>query len=160
MTEVEKFQGKFLERQRLEKERAKQEQKLAKATKKPEEVKKENGKQKKEKEEVEVEDDGLTEKEKMNLRKYLEDGCEFKGVEKTAVAVLKKAEEQQMKLRKLARQLSQIYKLSEDFDSDSDASENEDSWIANRKKVAKKLKKIQCEKLQIEGKIIKLVSAK
>ena len=90
----------------------------------------------------------------------MEDGCEFKGLEKTAIAVLKKESSQQMKLGRLAKQVAQIYKLSEDFDSDSDASADEDSWLANRKKVAKKLKKISCDRLEVDGKIIKLVSAK
>ena len=156
MTEVEKFQGKFLERQRQAKEHAKKEQKLNKSlqSKEPDkEVNKENGKAKKE---IVVEDEDLTEKEKLKLRKFLEDGCEFRGFEKTAIAVLKKESEQQMKLKRLAKQVSQIYKLSEDFDSDSEASENEDDWLASRKKVVKKLKKISCDKLKVEGKLIKL----
>ena len=63
-----------------------------------------------------------------------------------------------MKLKSLAKQISLIYKLSEDFDSDSE--DEEDGWLADRKKVAKKLKKTKCDKLEIEGKIVKLVRAK
>ena len=65
-----------------------------------------------------------------------------------------------MKLKRLAKQVSQIYKLSEDFDSDSEASDEEDSWLANRKKVVKKLKKIQCDKLEVEGKLVKLITSR
>ena len=159
MTEVEKFQGKFLERQRQAKEHAKKEQKIAKALKEKE-PKNEVEEEKPEKEEAVEEEDGLTEKEKINLRKFLEDGCEFRGLETTVISVLKKQGTQQMKLKRLAKQITQIYKLSEDFDSDSDASQDEDGWLANRKKVVKRLKKMECSKLEIEGKVVKLVIAK
>ena len=48
--------------------------------------------------------------------------------------------------------------MSEDFDSDSDASEDEDSWLADKKKVKKSLKK--SGKFQVDGKMIKLVETK
>ena len=59
-----------------------------------------------------------------------------------------------MKLKKLAKLLSQIYKLSEDYDSDSDEDDDENAWLANKKKVKKQLKK--CDKMAVEGKLIKL----
>ena len=77
-----------------------------------------------------VQDDGLTEKERERLRNFLEDGCEFKGLEKTVIAVLKKTK-QEMKLKALAKTITLIYKLSEDFDSESE--DEEDGWLANRK---------------------------
>ena len=100
----------------------------------------------------------LTEKEKIAMRKFLKEGSEYRGLEKTAVAVLEKEGAREMKLKKLTRQLTQIYKMSEDFDSDSDASEDENAWLADRKKVKKSLKR--SEKFEVDGKMIKLVATK
>ena len=74
------------------------------------------------------------------------------------IDVLKKDENREMKLKSLAKQIVQIYKLSEDFDSESE--DEDDGWLADRKKVAKKMKKIESDRLEIEGKRIKLVAAK
>ena len=46
--------------------------------------------------------------------------------------------------------------MSEDFDSESE--DEEDGWLANRKKVVKKMKNLDNERLEIEGKVIKLVA--
>ena len=70
------------------------------------------------------------------------------------IAVLKKTKEE-MKLKALAKTITQIYKLSEDFDSESE--DEEDGWLANRKQVKKKMKKLSS--IEVEGKYIKLVSA-
>ena len=61
-----------------------------------------------------------------------------------------------MKLKALAKTITLIYKLSEDFDSESE--DEEDGWLANRKQVKKKVKKLNS--IEVEGKYIKLVSAK
>ena len=125
------------------------------------EVKKKEKKEesdKKDKEETAIESDGLTEKQKDKLRKFLESGCEFKGLEKTVIDVLKKDDSREMKLKSLAKQIVQIYKLSEDFDSESE--DEDDGWLADRKKVAKKMKKLESDRLEIDGKKIKLVAAK
>ena len=42
----------------------------------------------------------------MKLRAFLEDGCEFKGLEKTVIAVLKKDTSREMKLKALAKQIT------------------------------------------------------
>ena len=164
MTEVEKYQGKWLERERQKKEHAKNQQKLDKLAKTKEDSKQKQDdnspKPDKETELKKAEDkaEELTEKEKVAMRKFLKEGSEFRGLEKTAVAVLEKEKTKEMKLKKLAKQLTQIYKMSEDFDSDSDASEDEDSWLADKKKVKKSLKK--SGKFQVDGKMIKLVATK
>ena len=45
----------------------------------------------------------MTEKEKIAMRKFLKEGSEFRGLEKTAVAVLEKEKTKEMKLKKLAK---------------------------------------------------------
>ena len=153
MTEVQKYAGAFLERQRLAKLNAKKNQKEGKEDKKKKKVESED-----EKDDTPHEGDGLSEKQKDKFRKFLESGCEFKGLEKTVMDVLKKEDSREMKLKSLAKQITQIYKLSEDFDSESE--DEDDGWLADRKKVAKKMKKLESERLEIEGKMIKLVAAK
>ena len=85
-------------------------------------------------------EDQLTEKEKAAFRKFLKDGSEFRGLEKTAIAVLQREKPNEMKLKKLAKQVSQIYRMSEDFDSDSDESEDKNAWLASKKQVKRRLK--------------------
>ena len=74
------------------------------------------------------------------------------------IDVLKKEDGREMKLKSLAKQISQIYKLSEDFDSESE--DEDDGWLADRKKVTKKMKKLESDRVEIDGKRIKLVAAK
>ena len=89
MTEQEKYAGKFLERQRLAKLEAKNKKSAGKAVANGEEEKKQESDDEN-KTKVAEDSDKLSEKEIIRLRKFLEDGCEFKGFEETAVAVLKK----------------------------------------------------------------------
>ena len=90
----------------------------------------------------------------------MEDGCEFRGIEKTACSILGKEKSKEMKLRQLAKTISQVYRLSEDYDSDSDSDNDEDRWLADAKKVKKRLKKIDSSKLEVSGKLVKLISSK
>ena len=65
----------------------------------------------------------ISKKEQAELRKYLRDDCEFRGYLKTAKAVLKK--KGAMKAKKLPKTVGKIFRLSEEFDSDSDASDKD-----------------------------------
>ena len=88
MTEQQKYAGKFLERQRLAKLEAKTSKKVDKAVKADASGASDAEEEKKTK--VAKDSEELSEKEIIRLRKFLEDGTEFKGFEETAVAVLKK----------------------------------------------------------------------
>ena len=75
----------------------------------------------------------------------------------TAIAVLQKETSKTSKLKPLASKIEQIFRLSEDYDSDESDIEDDLKWLLRRKKILKRLKKIDTPKLEIEGKIIKLV---
>ena len=104
-----------------------------------------------------TDDDEVSELEALKLRKFLKDGCEFTGLRETAIAVLQKETSKTSKLKPLASKIEQIFRLSEDYDSDESDIEDDLKWLLRRKKILKRLKKIDTPKLEIEGKIIKLV---
>ena len=153
MTEVEKYQGKFLEKQRNEKAKQKQEGKIDKTlkteTKPDEDTKKEKKNTKKDKSGENTEETKGEEIDSAKLRKFLEDGCTWQGLEKTALLILKKEKSYSMKKKALAKVISQVFRLSEDFESDSDSDSDEsnngekdaDQQFADSKYVAKQLKK-------------------
>ena len=93
-----------------------------------------------------VEFDEITEKEAMHLRKFLKDGTEFRGLEKTVVSILKynqdgrKNKDGRTKLKDVVDMVSKAFRLSEDYDSDSSA-DDENEWLLKNKKIGKKLKK-------------------
>ena len=132
MTEVEKFQGKFLARLREEKEQAKLDKKVGKHEKQSklqeDKTTDETVKEKEPKTNNQLE--SIPEKEALHLRKFLKDGTEFKGIEKTIVAILKynqdrKNQDGRIKLKEAASMISKVYRLSEDYDSDSSADEDD-----------------------------------
>ena len=92
MTEVEKYQGKFLERQRQAKLQAKQDKKVEKVTKSAAAEQDDESEEKKKSASHDHSEEEISEREQIRLRKFLEDGCEFKGLASTAVAILKKEE--------------------------------------------------------------------
>ena len=163
MTEQEKFAGKFLERQRQQKLQAKEARKLEKAAKteadadeheqdkKSKKADKDESSERKENDEREE----ISEKDAIKLRKFLKDGCEFKGLTETAVAVLKSEDSRQLKVKVLTKKISQIFRLSEDYESDESDIDDDVKWLTNKKKISKKLKRIDSEQLVIEGKLIK-----
>ena len=83
----------------------------------------------------------MSEAEAIQLRKFLKDGCEFSGLAETAIAVLKKENSRQLKLRALSKKIASIFRLSEDFDSDESDIEDDVKWLCDRKLILKKLKK-------------------
>lgn len=97
----------------------------------------------------------------MQLRKFLKDGTEFRGLEKTVIAILKynqdprKNKDGRIKLKEAAKMISKSFRLSEDFDSDSSA-DDDNLWLLKHSKIAKKLKKIESIDFEIEEKFIKL----
>ena len=65
-------------------------------------------------------------KEEANvLRRYLKDESEFKGFAKTAKLIIQKSDKQKLKAKKLARECLKVFRLSEDYDSDSDCSDDD-----------------------------------
>ena len=141
MTEVQKFQGKFLERQRQEKEKAKANQKLKKVEKQTKgdssdeetkDSKKANDKNKDTEEEI-------SDSEAAQLRKLLSDGTEFKGIEKTIVSILKenrdpkKNKDGSMKIKQAAKMITKAFRLSEDFDSSDDSDDDDSKWLVDTK---------------------------
>ena len=138
MTEVQRYQGKFIEKQREQKERAKQEQNLKKVEKaQPKEVEKE--KSSKDTEEK------ISKQEANKLRKFLKNECEFRGYVETAKLMLKS---KPSKTKTLAKSLLQVFRLSEDYDSDSDASDSDnEGYKKGYKTIVKKL--VKSEKFQI-----------
>lgn len=75
------------------------------------------------------------------MRKFLKKETEFFGYVKTALLVLKD-KPQGLKVKKLAKQISNCFRLSEDFDSDSDASDDDNKlYRKGTKSVIKLLKK-------------------
>ena len=142
MTEVEKYQGKFLERQRQAKLEAKKQRQTDKVAnniaQKPAEKEKEESKVEKSENQ---ENNEITEAEAIQLRRFLKDGCEFNGLDETAIAVLKKESSRQLKLRVLSKKISQIFRLSEDYDSDESDIEDDVKWLINKKQIRKKLAK-------------------
>ena len=163
MTEVDKFAGKFLERQRQQKAMQKQERKIDKATKNSSASdnsdKEEKQSKKKEADESTADKEGneLSEKEQIKLRKFLEDGCEFKGLVNTAVAILKKEDSKQLKVKVLAQKIGQVFRLSEDYDSDESDIEDDVKFFLDKKKILKKLKKAENSHLERDGKVLKYV---
>ena len=160
MTEQQKFAGSFLERQREEKEQGKKkkaeerlEAKVKAAAKEAEKkARKEARKAGKPEEEI-IEEVELSEKEKRKLRKYLKNKSEFAGWSETAVAVIKNYKDTEIKAKKLSECLWQIFKLSEDYESDcsSDSSESDDSdddTPKNAKQILEILKKVKAVKLE------------
>ena len=109
----------------------------------------------------EVEFDEIPEKEAMHLRKFLKDGTEFRGLEKTVVAILKynqdgrKNKDGRTKLKEVVDMVSKAFRLSEDYDSDSSA-DDENEWLLQSKKIGRKLKKSECKLFSVEDKYIKL----
>ena len=98
MTEVQKYQGKFIERQREMKQQEKQKSRDKKVEKATTETKEPEKKV-----------------EKKTLRKYLgEDGETFQGWAKTAQALLKDRDHQ-MKESKFLKKIIKVYKLSSKF---------------------------------------------
>ena len=93
----------------------------------------------------------ISHEETVKFRRFLEDDVEFRGLEKTAIAILQKEKDRSMKLKKLAKMISKIYRLSEDYesdsDSDSDDSDDDEKWLADSKAVTKKLKKTKNSRL-------------
>jgi len=127
-----------LERQRVMKEHAKKEKKLVKAEKEEKEQsdsddEKKGGSLRKE----------ISKEEAIQLRKHLEDGCEFRGLVKTAKSILEREDKKAVKVKKMAKMISKVFILSEDYDSDSDDSDDEDDLkqFLEPKKISKKLKK-------------------
>ena len=57
----------------------------------------------------------------------MEDGCTWQGLEKTALLILKKEKSYSMKKKALAKVISQVFRLSEDFESDSSDSDESNS---------------------------------
>ena len=96
------------------------------------------------------------------MRKFLKDGTEFRGLEKTVVAILKshydgrKNKDGRIKIKQAAATINKVYRLSEDYDSDESSSDEENAWLLKRKAISKKLKKMQSEDIAIDGKYIKL----
>ena len=99
----------------------------------------------------------ISEAEAIKLRRFLKDGCEFSGLTETAIAILKKESSRQLKVRALSKKISQIFRLSEDYDSDESDIEDDLKWLTDKKSIRKKLAKQTCSNLQIEGKVIKFV---
>ena len=87
----------------------------------------------------------------------MEDGCEFNGLEKTSIAILKKEDSRSIKIRALAKKIGQIFRLSEDYDSDESDIEDDVKCYLDKKQIQKKLKKISHSNLQVEGKHLKFV---
>ena len=81
-------------------------------------------------------EDEITADEANKLRKFLKDETEFRGYNKTAILILKQ-HKCGMKAQSLANQVRNCFRLSEDFDSDSDCSDN------NNKLYRKGVKSIQ-----------------
>ena len=108
-----------------------------------------------------VEFDEIKEKEAMHLRKFLKDGTEFRGLEKTVVSILKynqdgrKNKDGRTKLKEVVDMVSKAFRLSEDYDSDSSA-DDENEWLLKNKKICRKLKKSECKLFLVEDKYIKL----
>ena len=161
MTEVQKYQGKFLERQRQEKMKAKADAKVDKVTNNLEEEKKSSDKKQKksdkEGDDSASEPDQISEKEAIRLRKFLDDGCEFKGFAETAIAILKKTESKSMKIKVLTKTMQQVFKLSEEYDSDDSDIEDEHKFLTDAKKIRKQFKKLDNAKLVMDGKMVKFV---
>ena len=90
------------------------------------------------------------------LRKFLKDGSEFRGYLPTAKLILAKSQEG-LKAKKLAKQLMQTFRLSEDFDSDSDASDSENAvYRQGRKAVVKLLTRSGEVSVDEESKVVTL----
>ena len=156
-----------MERQRQAKLAAKSDKKITKATGQTaaaeEETKVEKEKKKRKgsiaEEEAsakQADENQIDEAEALRLRKFLEDGCEFRGLAETAMAILKKQESRMMKLKPLAKTIEAVFRLSEDYDSDESDIEDDLKWLTSHKKIRRKLKKIDLPKLSAEGKHMKL----
>ena len=89
----------------------------------------------------------ISEKEAIRLRKFLESGCEFMGFAETAIAVVKKTEARQMKIKELTKTIQSVFKLSEEYDSDESDIEDDLKWLTDSKKIRKQVKKIDNAKL-------------
>ena len=87
----------------------------------------------------------LTESDKGKLRKYLKNKSEFAGWGKTAVEVLKKYKDDKIKAKKLGEYVLQIYRLSEEYESDdsSDSSDSDDDTPKTPKDVIKMLNSVK-----------------
>ena len=96
------------------------------------------------------------------MRKFLKDGTEFRGLEKTLVSLLKyhqdgrKNKDGRVKLKEAASTVSKVFRLSEDFDSD-DSDEEEHAWLLDCKKISKQIKELVSDNVGREGKYIKLL---
>ena len=138
MTEVEKYQGKFLERQRqakLEAKKKKQTDKVANNVSKPQSAasEQEDDAERKTDAEPNADEKKISEAEAIKLRRFLKDGSEFSGLIETAIAILKKESTRQLKVRVLSKKISQIFRLSEDYDSDESDIEDDLKWLTDKK---------------------------
>ena len=74
--------------------------------KKKEEKQKSKSSSKKEGDKSEEEEEKLSKEDQAKLRRFLDDDVEFKGLEKTAIAVLNKEKSKSMKVKKIAKMIS------------------------------------------------------
>ena len=72
------------------------------------------------------------------MRKLLKNETEFRGFAETASLLLKNQKEG-LKLKKVSKQLLNTFRLSEDYDSDSDASDEENKIYNKGSKAVGKL---------------------
>ena len=65
----------------------------------------------------------------------MKDGTEFRGLEKTVVAILKyhqdgrKNKDGRIKIKEAANTVSKVFRLSEDYDSDDSSSDDDNAWL-------------------------------
>ena len=62
-----------------------------------------------------------------------------------------------MKIKSVAKMISTIFRLSEDFDSDESDIEDDLKFLTDSKKTLKKLKKVEHKHLSLDGKVLKYV---
>ena len=151
MTEVQKYQGKFIQKQREQKEHAKKEKVVEKLEPTKPQAQKE---EKTSKEATPNQEEQISADEAIKLRKLLKNETEFRGFVETASLLLKN-EKDGLKLKSLSKKLLKTFRLSEDYDSDSDASDDENKLYAKgHKAISKHLK--QRDEFVVDDKVIKL----
>ena len=102
-----------MERLRTEKEQAKQSQKVKKMEKQAKAEEPSDKEESKEKDGPEL--DEIPEKEALHLRKFLKDGTEFRGLEKTVIALMKDAldgrknKDGRIKVKEAAKSISKVF---------------------------------------------------
>lgn len=99
-------------------------------------------------------EDEISPTEATRLRKFLKKETEFYGYDKTAVMMLKEHKDG-IKAKHLAKHLRNCFRLSEDFDSDSDCSDEDNKLY---RKGVKSIQKVlaKSDKLVIDNDIAKL----